>query len=115
LKRRVNYDSVPLMAKSDTGFLTRSEKSSQFLGLGFLLLLGGMALAGPSGLLAWGENTALLKERKGQIAVLEAERDRLKNRVDLLDPRHADRDLSGELVRSKLNMLHPDEVVILLD
>jgi cell division protein FtsB len=102
------------MAMGDTAFLTRREKSSQLLALGILLLLGGMALAGPGGLLAWGENSALLEQRQAQIAQLVAERDQLKNRVELLDPDSADPDLSGELVRSKLNVLHPDEVVVLL-
>jgi cell division protein FtsB len=103
------------MAKGDADFLTRRERNSQLLALGTLLFLGGMALAGPGGLLAWGETNALLEQRKVQIATLTAERNQLKNRVDLLDPDHADPDLSGELVRSKLNVIHPDEVVILLD
>ena len=95
-------------------FLTRRERSSHLLALGILLFLGGMALAGPGGLLAWGESNALLEQRQAQIALLTAESAQLKNRVGLLDPDHADPDLSGELVRSKLNVLHPDEVVILL-
>jgi len=32
----------------------------------------------------------------------------------LLDPRHADPDLTGELLRSNLNVIHPDEMVLLL-
>ena len=103
------------MTKGEAGFLSRKDATSQLLALGFLLFLGGMALAGPGGLLAWGESNALFEQRQAEIAVLTAERDRLQNRVDLLDPNHADPDLSGELVRSKLNVLHPDEVVILLD
>ena len=43
-----------------------------------------------------------------------AERDDLRNRVTLLDPRHADPDLAGELLRSNLNVVHPDEMVMLL-
>jgi cell division protein FtsB len=103
------------MARGDADILTRRERNSQLLALGTLLFLGGMALAGPGGLLAWGESNALLVERQAQIAQLTAERNQLKNRVDLLNPDHADPDLSGELVRSKLNVIHPDEVVILLD
>jgi cell division protein FtsB len=102
------------MANGDTGFMTRRERNSQLLAFGLILFLGAMALAGPGGLLAWGENNALLEQRKLEIAALSAERDQLKNRVDLLNPDHADPDLSGELVRSKLNVIHPDEVVILL-
>jgi cell division protein FtsB len=65
-----------------------------------------------SGVLAWSENARLLDQREKELKDLTAERDRLKNRVDLLDPRHADPDLVGELLRSDLNMAHPDELVI---
>lgn len=57
----------------------------------------------------------MLDKRHSQIARLEAERDELRNRVALLDPRHADPDLVGELLRKNLNVAHPDEVVITLD
>ena len=80
-----------------------------------LLLLGGMALAGPSGLLAWSENERLLAQHQKELTQLAAQRDELKNRVLLLDPRHADPDLAGELLRSNLNVVHPDEMVMLLD
>lgn len=102
------------MAIGDTGFLTRRERTTHLLALCLLLFLGGMALAGPGGLLAWSESNAMLEQRKARIAALTADRDELKNKVDLLNPAAADRDLSGELVRSKLNVVHPDEVVILL-
>ena len=82
--------------------------------LAMLLLLGVLAFAGPSGFVAWRENVATLAHHKAQIARLEAERGVLKNRVDLLDPQHADPDLVGELLRSNLNVAHPDEVVVTL-
>lgn len=88
------------------------EKLTQWGALAVLLLLGGLALAGPSGVLAWGENVALLEQRQAQIAALSTERDELKNRVALLDPDHVDPDLSGELIRKNLNVVHPDEVVL---
>jgi cell division protein FtsB len=72
-------------------------------------------LAGPSGLLAWGENVALLEQRQDRIARLTAERDELENRVALLDLDHADPDLVGELLRRNLNVVHPDEVVLELE
>ncbi len=80
-----------------------------------LLLLGGMALAGPSGLLAWSENNRVLAQHQKELTQLVIQRDELKNRVALLDPRHADPDLAGELLRSNLNVVHPDEMVMLLD
>ena len=88
------------------------ESLTQTLALVALLVLGAIAIAGPSGLLAWGENARMLEQREKEVARLAAERDRLKNRVALLDPRHADPDLVGELLRSDLNVAHPDELVI---
>lgn len=90
------------------------ESLAQGVALVCLLLMGGVALAGPSGLLAWGENLRQLDMRKAEIAKLTAERDQLRNRVDLLNPRHADADLAGELLRANLNVAHPDEMVMLL-
>lgn len=80
-----------------------------------LLVLGGLALAGPYGLLAWGEQATLLEKRQQQIALLSAQRDELKNRVVLLDPKNVDPDMASELVRRDLNVARPDEYVIQLD
>jgi len=91
------------------------RKPGDFAALTVLLVLGGMALAGPYGILSWGENKALLEKRQQQIAVLAAERDELKNRVALLDPNHVDPDMASELVRKDLNVARPDEYVIQLD
>ena len=88
---------------------------TQGLALGCLLLLGGMAIAGPSGLLAWSENNRVLAQHQAELKQLRAQRDDLENRVALLDPRHADPDLAGELLRSNLNVIHPDEMVMLLN
>jgi len=79
-----------------------------------LLLMGGFAIAGPSGLLAWSENLRQLEVRQAEIRMVEQQRDDLRNRVALLNPRHADPDLTGELLRSNLNVAHPDEMVMLL-
>ena len=88
------------------------EKLTQLAALGCLLLIGGLALAGPYGVLAWGENLALLDKRENQIAALEKETARLDNLVALLDPDHVDPDLSTELLRRDLNVAHPDEYII---
>ncbi|GMM60277.1 FtsB family cell division protein [Novosphingobium pituita] len=85
---------------------------TESLALLALLMMGAFAVAGPSGLLAWSENARLLEQRQKEVVLLTAERDRLSNRVNLLDPRHADPDLVGELLRADLNVAHPDEVVI---
>lgn len=91
------------------------ESLTQGVALVCLLVMGGFALAGPSGLISWSEHERLLEQRNAEIAVLTSERNRLKNRVDLLDPRHADADLAGELLRQNLNVAHPDEMVMLLN
>jgi|TARA_B100001057_G_scaffold313813_1_gene313947 cell division protein FtsB len=90
-------------------------KAMQHAALAALLVMGGLAIAGPSGLLAWSENLRLLDQREAQLAQLEAEREALENRVALLHPDHADPDMVGELLRSQLNVVHPDEVVIKLE
>ncbi|MFA7588697.1 MAG: septum formation initiator [Novosphingobium sp.] len=79
-----------------------------------LLAMGALVLAGPSGLLAWSENQRMLEQRRAEFKQLSTERDELRNRVALLDPRNADPDLTGELLRSNLNVVHPDEMVMLL-
>ena len=91
------------------------KKPGEFAALGVLLLLGGLTLAGPYGVLAWGENIALLQQREARIAALQAERDELENLVTQLDPDHVDPDLATELVRKNLNVAHPDEYVIELE
>lgn len=111
----LKYDSFKCVTNSETLLRSPREKLMQAGALMVLLLLGGLAFVGPSGVLAWSENLKLLEQREAQIAQLKGERDELKNRVALLDPKHADPDLVGELLRSNLNVAHPDEVVIKLN
>lgn len=75
----------------------------------------GYAVAGPNGLLAWGGYNRDLQERKIELAKLEAERDRLRHRSSLLDPRKADPDLAEELTRRDLGLVRPDEVIVPLN
>jgi cell division protein FtsB len=102
------------MRKSRDPKLPR-ESLVQGFALVCLLVLAGFSLAGPSGILAWAENQRLLGERRQEVKQLMQERDELRNRVSLLDPRHMDPDLTGELLRSNLNVAHPDEMVMLLN
>ena len=91
------------------------ERLTRLGALAVLLVIGALALIGPYGVLAWGENIALLEQREARIAELQAERDRLDNLVTRLDPDHVDPDLATELVRKNLNVAHPDEYVIELE
>ena len=80
-----------------------------------LLVLFAMSVAGPWGVLAWYESEAALDARQAEKTLLAEEVAALENRVALLDPRNADPDLAGELVRRNLGVLHEDEVVITLE
>lgn len=91
------------------------EKWTQGLALALLLLIGGLAIAGPSGLLAWSENLKLLEQRQAHIAKLKQERGKLANQVALLNPENADPDMVGERLRRDFNVVHEDEVVLILD
>ena len=75
----------------------------------------GHAVAGPNGLLAWGGYNRDLQTRQVELAQLEAERDRLRHRSALLDPRKADPDIADELVRKELGLVRPDEVIVPLE
>jgi cell division protein FtsB len=90
------------------------DRLSRFAAIGALLLMAAWSVAGPSGLLAWSENLRMLDQRQKEVRQMTGERDELRNRVALLDPRHADPDLAGELLRSNLNVVHPDEMVMML-
>lgn len=90
------------------------ERFTQTLALGCLLAMGAWVLVGPSGLLSWSENNRLLAERNKELAQLKVERDELKNRVALLNPSHVDPDIAGQLLRANLNVVHPDEVVLII-
>ena len=80
-----------------------------------LLMLAALALFGPSGVLSWSEKRQLLDVRLQEVKALATQRDELRNRVALLDPRHADTDLTGELLRKDLNVIPPDEMLMLVD
>ena len=103
------------MAQSGHRLVSTRQQAVQGVALVSLLVLTGLALLGPSGLLAWGEQASLLEQRKAQLAVLEAERDELRGRVDALHPDRADPDMVGELLRKNMHVLHPDEIVLELE
>mgnify|MGYP001801228102 CR=1 FL=1 len=83
-----------------------------WMALTLLLVLAGLAIAGPWGVIAWYENADAFEAKAEEIALLKEDIGALQNRVALLDPKKADPDLAGELVRRNLGVLHEDEVVI---
>ena len=76
---------------------------------------GGYAIMGPNGALAYGDIKRQLVQRQGELAALDKQRVELRNKVGLLDPRHADPDMVDELVRKDLNVAHPDEMIVPLN
>ncbi|MGC4251984.1 MAG: septum formation initiator family protein [Sphingobium sp.] len=80
-----------------------------------LLLFAGYVVLGSNGVLAWGDYTRQLRDARVQLKQVEAHRQELRNRVDLLDPRRVDPDLSDELIRRQLGVIHHDEVIVPLN
>ncbi|MES1997076.1 MAG: FtsB family cell division protein [Sphingomonas sp.] len=79
------------------------------------VFFGGYAIFGPNGALAYGDIERQLAVKQQQLAMLDKTRAELKNRVDLLDPKHADPDLVDELARKDLGVAHQDEVIVPLE
>ena len=82
------------------------------LALTVMAFFGAYAVLGTNGALAFGDYKRQLAKKHRQLTALEARREVLKNRVALLDPRHANPDLVDELVRRELNVAHPDELIV---
>ena len=83
-----------------------------------LVIIGtfaGHAVAGPNGLLAWGGYHRDLSAKRIELAKIETERQALKHRSALLDPRKADPDMADELIRKDLGLVRPDEVIVTLE
>ena len=100
-------------AKRSLGLIRRSALPA--LALLIVGTFAGHAVAGPNGLLAWGGYHRALEERKAELAQLEQQRVQLRHRSALLNPRKADPDLAEEMVRDKLGLVRPDEVIIPLE
>jgi len=73
---------------------------------------GAYAVTGANGIFALGDYKAQIVAHERQYQQLDQRRTMLRNRVALLDPRHANPDLVDELVRKELNVAHPDEVIV---
>lgn len=100
------------MAKSKTFWINLRGAAAPAAALIVVAFFGGYALFGPNGALAWGDYSRQLKAREAQLVRVEKARAELANRVALLDPRQANRDLADELVRRDLGLVQPGEVII---
>lgn len=79
------------------------------------VFFGGYAIFGPNGALSYGDIEHQLAVKRRELALLDKKRAELRNRVALLDPRHADPDLVDELAHRELGLVHGDEVIVPLD
>jgi cell division protein FtsB len=102
------------MKRSRTEPRVKRDSARQALALVALVAMGAFAVAGPSGIMAWGENQRLLEQRRVDIVRLGAERDALKNKVNLLDPNHPNSDFVAELARERLNVMDRDDKVMVI-
>jgi len=73
---------------------------------------GYYTVAGPRGLLALGEVSRQLSIEQSRLATLQADNGRLKHRIDLLKPGHADPDLIEEIVRDQMIDSAPGEIAV---
>lgn len=80
-----------------------------------IVFFGGYALAGPNGVIAWGDYRRQLGAKQAELARLEARKQVIEHRVALLDPRKANPDLADELIRERLGYAHPDDIIIPMD
>lgn len=83
------------------------------LGLGALAYLGYHFFEGERGLKASWSVEKRLAKAKAERTALTAERERLESRVDLLREGSLDRDMLDERLRQMLNLVQPNDIVIL--
>ena len=80
-----------------------------------LLSFAGYVVVGSNGILAWCDYSRQLGAAKAELKRVQQARADLRNRVDLLNPRRVDPDLSDELIRRQLGVIHHDEVIVPLN
>jgi len=84
-----------------------------FLGLAFTSYFVYHTIEGDRGLRAWREISQQLSAANDAFATVEAERDALAHKVAGLNPNHVDPDLLDQQIRATLDLVAPDEVVIM--
>ena len=90
--------------------LTRAALPS--FALMMMAFFGVYAVLGTNGMLAYGDYKRQVAKRQEDLAAWQQRQAVLRNRVGLLDPRHANPDLVDELTRKQLSVVHPDEVIV---
>ena len=70
-------------------------------------------IEGDRGLRAWRDITEQLHAANDALSTVQAERDALGRKVAGLDPKHVDPDLLDQQIRSNLDLVAPDEVIMM--
>ena len=70
-------------------------------------------IEGDRGLRAWREITQQLRVANDALATVDAERDALAHKVAGLDPSHVDPDLLDQQIRQNLDLVAPNEIIIM--
>ena len=70
-------------------------------------------IEGDRGLRAWREITQQLRVANDALATVDAEYDALSHKVAGLNPDHVDPDLLDQQIRQTLDLVSPDEIVIM--
>jgi cell division protein FtsB len=68
---------------------------------------------GDRGARAWREVTQQLRVANQALATVQGERDALAHKVAGLDPNHVDPDLLDQQIRTNLDLVSPNEIVIM--
>ena len=113
--RRFALRDKARMARSTSFKAILSRAGLPAVAIIFMGFFAYSALLGPNGVLTYGDYKRQLAVKQAEFAKLEKERADLRNRVKLLDLKGANPDMVDELARKKLNVIHPDEVIVPLD
>jgi cell division protein FtsB len=68
---------------------------------------------GDRGARAWREVTQQLRVANQALATVQGERDALAHKVAGLDPNHVDPDLLDQQIRTNLDLVSPNEIVVM--
>jgi cell division protein FtsB len=83
------------------------------IGAAFTLYFGYHIVEGDRGLLAGRDITLQLRTAREALVTIEVERDALAHKVVGLEPSHVDPDLLDQQIRSNLDLVSPNEIVIM--
>lgn len=83
------------------------------IGLSLSAYFGYHLVEGDRGLVAWGRLTQQIHLQTENAAKIHAERMEQQHRVAMLRPEHLDPDLLDEQARLALNLVGPDQIVLL--